>query len=210
MARFYDIHPIDPQPRLVSQVVSTIRDGGLVAYPTDSGYALGCALGNRDGLDRIRTIRHLDDKHHFTLVCADFSHLGQFVILSNANFRLVKSLTPGPYTFIMTATGEVPRRMMHPRKRTVGVRIPDSPLVRALLAELGEPLQSSTLIMPGETQAMDQGWEVKERLDHLVDAVVDSSLDGLGVGLSPTTVVDLSGDEPEVKRVGAGDVSRFG
>lgn len=208
MARYFDIHPVDPQPRLIAQVVDTVRDGGLVAYPTDSGYALGCALGNRDGLDRIRTIRHLDDKHHFTLVCSDFAQLGQFVILSNAAFRLVKSMTPGPYTFIMAATGEVPKRMLHPKKRTVGVRIPQSPLVRALIDALGEPLQSSTLIMPGETEAMAQGWQVKDRLDHLVDVVVDTEDDAMAL-VRPTTVIDLSGDEPVVARVGAGDVSRF-
>lgn len=209
MARFLDIHPQNPQPRLLAQVVDTIRTDGLIAYPTDSGYALGCALGNRDGLDRIRTIRRLDDKHHFTLVCSDFAQLGQFVDVSNAYFRLVRSLTPGPYTFILPATPEVPKRMLHPKKRTVGVRIPSNTFVHALLAELGEPLQSSTLIMPGQTDAMAQGWEVKETLDHLVDLVVESSLDGDGVGTEPTTVIDLSGDEPEVARVGAGDVSRF-
>lgn len=209
MARFLDIHPDNPQGRLIGQVVDTIRMGGLIAYPTDSGYALGCALGNREGLDRIRTIRHLDDKHHFTLVCADFSQLGHFVDVSNSYFRLVKAMTPGPFTFILPATPEVPRRMLHPKKRTVGVRIPSTPFVQALLADLGEPLLSSTLIMPGETEAMSMGWEVKESLDHLVDLVVESSHDGSGVGTEPTTVLDLSGDEPIVERQGSGDVSRF-
>ena len=209
MATYVDIHPVDPQPRLVTQVVGRLRDGELVAYPTDSGYALGCTLGNKDGLDRIRRIRHLDDRHHFTLVCADFAQLGQFVVLGNAAFRLIKSLTPGPYTFILQATSEVPRRMLHPKKKTVGVRIPGSALVNALLEELGEPLLSSTLILPGGTEAMGVGWEVKEELDHVVDMVIDSAPDGVGVSTEPTTVIDLSSGEPIVARVGAGDVSRF-
>lgn len=205
MARFLDIHPVDPQPRLVNQVVDTLRDGGLIAYPTDSGYALGCALGNRDGLDRIRTIRRLDDKHHFTLMCSDFAQLGQFVIVGNAAFRLVKSLTPGPYTFILPATKEVPRRMTQAKKRTVGVRIPEHVFVQNLLDALGEPLQTSTLILPGLDEAMSLGWEVKEELDHQVDVVVESG----DVGTEPTTVIDLSTGEPVVSREGAGDVSRF-
>lgn len=210
MAVYYDIHPVDPQPRLVSQVVGRIQEGELIAYPTDSGYALGCSLGNRDGLDRIRRIRHLDDKHHFTLVCSDFAQLGQFVVISNAYFRLVKSLTPGPYTFILPATQDVPRRMQHPKKKTVGVRIPGTPLVCALLDQLGEPLQSSTLILPEQSEAMGVGWEVAEALEHSVDAVIDSAPDGVGVSTEPTSVIDLSGPEPVVARAGAGDVSRFG
>lgn len=209
VARYFDIHPVDPQPRLIDQVVERLRAGELLAYPTDSGYALGCVLGNRDGLDRIRRIRMLDDHHHFTLVCSDFAQLGHFVVISNSSFRLIKSLTPGPYTFILPATDEVPKRMLHPKKKTVGVRIPGTPLVNALVQALGEPLQSSTLIMPGSTEAMGVGWEVAETLDHLVDMVVDSAPDGVGVSTEPTTVIDLSGDEPVVAREGAGDVSRF-
>ncbi len=205
MSQRLQVHPLNPQPRLIRQAAELIRKGGLVVYPTDSGYALGCALGNKSGLDRIRQIRGLGDKHHFTLVCSDFAQMGQFVYLSNSLFRLVKSLTPGPYTFIMPATKLVPQRMQHPRKRTVGVRIPDHELVRALIGELGEPLQSSTLILPGETSPMNAGWEVKEALDHAVDLVVEAG----EVGTEPTTVVDLSGDEPEVIRAGAGDVTRF-
>lgn len=209
MATYFDIHPVDPQARLIDQVVTRLREGELLAYPTDSGYALGCVLGNRDGLDRIRRIRHLDDKHHFTLVCSDFAQLGQFVVISNSDFRLIKSLTPGPYTFILPATGEVPRRMLHAKKKTVGVRIPGTPLVNALLDALGEPLQSSTLIMPGEVDAMGTGWEVADRLEHLVDMVIDSAPDGVGVATDPTTVINLSEGEPRVDREGAGDVSRF-
>lgn len=205
MARFVDIHPVDPQPRLLTQVADIIRDGGLIAYPTDSGYALGCSLGNKDGLDRIRRIRNLDDKHHFTLMCSDFSQLGHFVMVANTAFRLVKSLTPGPYTFILQATREVPRRMQHPKKRTVGARIPQHRFVQALLEELGEPLQTSTLILPGSDEAMSMGWEVKEELDHLVEAVVESG----EVSCEPTTVIDLSDGDPVVVREGAGDTSRF-
>ncbi|WP_328425962.1 MULTISPECIES: L-threonylcarbamoyladenylate synthase [unclassified Micromonospora] len=205
MARYYDVHPENPQPRVIRQVADLIRDGGLVAYPTDSCYALGTQLGNREGLDRIREIRHLDDRHHFTLVCSDFAQLGQFVQISNSVFRLVKASTPGSYTFILPATREVPRRMLHPRKRTVGVRVPRHTVTQALLAELGEPLVSSTLALPGEEEPMTQGWEIKERLDHLLDAVLDAG----DCGKDPTTVVDLSGPEPEILRQGAGDPSRF-
>lgn len=205
MARYYDVHPENPQPRVIGQVADLVRGGGLVAYPTDSCYALGCQLGNRDGLDRIRAIRHLDDRHHFTLVCRDFAQLGQFVQISNAVFRLVKASTPGSYTFILPATREVPRRMLHPRKRTVGVRVPRHTVTQALLAELGEPLVSSTLTLPGEDEPMTQGWEIKEQLDHQLDAVLDAG----ECGMEPTTVIDLSGPEPEILRRGAGDVSRF-
>ena len=205
MARYLDVHPVDPQPRTITQAVQLIRDGGLLAYPTDSGYALGCALGNQDGKDRIVRIRHLGDKHHFTLVCADFAQLGQLVLLDNAAFRAIKAVTPGPYTFILPATKEVPRRLAHPKKRTVGVRIPDHPFVRALLAELGEPLLSSTLILPGQTDPMTEGWLVREELDHQVDAVVDSG----ECGTDPTTVIDFSDGAAEVVRVGAGDPTPF-
>jgi len=190
---------------VIGQVVALLRDGGLIAYPTDSSYAIGCVPGNRDGADRIREIRHLDDKHHFTLVCRDFAQLGQYVQISNAIFRLVKSCTPGPYTFILPATREVPRRLQHPRKRTVGVRVTDHPVAQALLAELGEPLLSSTLLLPGDDEPMTQGWEIKERLDHQLAAVLDAG----ECGTEPTTVIDLSGDEQEIVRRGAGDPSRF-
>ncbi len=178
---------------------------GWSAYPTDSCYALGIQLGNQDGLDRIRQIRHLDDRHHFTLVCHDFAQLGQFVQISNSVFRLVKASIPGSYTFILPATREVPRRMLHPKKRTVGVRVPRHTVTQALLAELAEPLVSSTLVLPGDEEPMTQGWEIKERLDHQLDAVLDAG----DCGMEPTSVIDLSGPEPEILRRGAGDVSRF-
>lgn len=205
MARYYDVHPQNPQPRSIGQVVGLVREGGLIAYPTDSCFALGCSLGNRDGLERIRRIRKLDDKHHFTLVCAEFAQLGQFVHISNAVFRAVKASTPGSFTFILPATKEVPRQLLHPKKKTVGVRIPQHATTQALLAELGEPLLSSTLLLPGHDEPLTQGWEIKEELENQVDAVIDSG----DCGTEPTTVVDLSGDEPEIIRTGAGDPSRF-
>ncbi|MFI7589388.1 L-threonylcarbamoyladenylate synthase [Spongisporangium articulatum] len=205
MARYLDVHPDNPQPRAIAQTVDLIKDGGLVAYPTDSCYALGCRLANREGLRRIREIRRLDDKHHFTLVCSDFAQLGQFVIVSNAVFRAIKASTPGSYTFILPATKEVPKQLLHPKKNTVGVRIPDHTVTQALIAALGEPLLSSTLLLPGHEEPLTQGWEIKEELDNQVDAVLDSG----DCGVEPTTVVDLSGDEPVVVRVGAGDPSRF-
>lgn len=205
MARYFDVHPRDPQPRSINQVTALLQDDALIAYPTDSCYALGCRLDNPTGSERIRRIRSLDDKHHFTLVCADFAQLGQLVQLDNAAFRAIKAATPGPYTFILPATREVPRRLAHPKKRTVGVRIPDHPVVQALLRQLGEPLLSSTLTLPDADAPMTDGWQIKEELDLLVDAVVDAG----DCGTEPTTVVDWSEGYPEVVRVGAGDTARF-
>lgn len=205
MARYLDLHPDNPQPRLVAQIVEALRDDALIAYPTDSGYALGAQLGNRDGRDRIVRIRQLDDRHHFTLMCKDFAQLGRFVHIDNSAFRSIKAATPGPYTFILPATGEVPRRLMHPKKRTVGVRIPDHVVVCALLEELGEPILTSTLILPGEDDPRTLGWEIKEELDHQVDIVVEAG----ETSAEPTTVVDWSQGYPEVVRVGAGDPERF-
>lgn len=204
MARYLDIHPVNPQPRLIEQTVAILRDDGVIAYPTDSGYALGIQLGNRSGLDRMRAIRHLDDKHHFTLLCHDFAQMGPLVHLDNAVFRLVKAATPGPYTFILPSTSEVPRRLMAPKKRTVGVRIPDHVLAHALLETLGEPLISTTLLLPDETEPMTEGWRIKDELDQLLDAVIEGE-----AGSLPTTVVDLSSGAPEITRYGAGDPSRF-
>ncbi|AGL14253.1 L-threonylcarbamoyladenylate synthase [Actinoplanes sp. N902-109] len=205
MAKYFDVHPDNPQPRSISQVVGLLQDDGLIAYPTDSCYALGCRIGNARGLERIREIRQLGTGHHFTLVCHDFAQLGQYVQISNAVFRLVKAATPGSYTFILPATREVPRRLQHPRKKTVGVRIPEHTVTQALLAELGEPLLSSTLLLPGQPEPLTMGWEIKEELDHVVDAVLDSG----ECGTVPTTVVDLSEGTPEILRVGAGDPARF-
>lgn len=205
MARYFDVHPENPQKRAIGQVVDLIRDDGLIAYPTDSCFALGCQLGNREGIERIRAIRQLDDQHHFTLVCQDFAQLGQFVQISNAVFRSIKAATPGSYTFILPATKEVPRRLLHPKKKTVGVRIPDHVVAQALVKELGEPLLSSTLLLPDEEEPMTQGWEIKELLDHAIDAVIDSG----DCGTEPTTVIDFSEDFPQVVRVGAGDPTPF-
>ncbi len=205
MARYLDLHPADPQPRLIAQAAEIVRAGGVIAYPTDSCYALGCQLGNVDGITRIRSIRQLDERHHLTLVCRDFAQLGQFARVGNQVFREVKAATPGSYTFILPATREVPRRLQHPGKKTVGVRIPRHVVAQALLAELGAPLVSSTLLLPGEDEPMTQGWEIAHRLGDSVDAVIDSG----DCGTEPTTVVDLSQDLPEILRHGAGDPSRF-
>jgi tRNA threonylcarbamoyl adenosine modification protein (Sua5/YciO/YrdC/YwlC family) len=205
VARYIDVHPDNPQPRLITQIADAVRDDALIAYPTDSGYALGSRLDNRDGRDRILRIRDLDDKHHFTLMCSDFAQLGQFVHVNNHAFRAIRASTPGPYTFILPATGEVPRRLMHPKKRTVGVRIPDHAVTQALLRELGEPMLTSSLILPGETEPRTQGWEIKEELDHVVELVVEAG----DTPSEPTTVLDWSEDAPEVVRRGAGDPGRF-
>ena len=205
MARYLDVHPQDPQQRAIAQTVALLRDDALIAYPTDSCYALGFSLDSATGADRVRSLRRLDDRHHFTLVCSDFAQLGQFVQLDNAAFRAIKAATPGPYTFILTATKEVPKRLSHVRKRTVGVRIPDHPVVRALLRELGTPLVSSTLLLPGDAEPMTDGWSIKEALDTQVDVVLDAG----DCGTVPTTVVDWSSGAPEVLRVGAGDPARF-
>jgi tRNA threonylcarbamoyl adenosine modification protein (Sua5/YciO/YrdC/YwlC family) len=205
MAKYFDVHPVDPQPRAIAQAVQILRDGGLIAYPTDSCFALGCSLDNPEGKDRILRIRGLDERHHFTLVCADFAQLGQLAQLDNAVFRAVKAHTPGPYTFILPATREVPRRLLHPKKRTVGVRIPDHPVVRELLRAMGEPILSSTLMLAGDDEPMTDGWQIKDRLDHVIDAVIDSG----ECGLEPTTVVDYSDGYPEIARVGAGDPADF-
>ncbi|TSD65095.1 L-threonylcarbamoyladenylate synthase [Aeromicrobium piscarium] len=206
MARFIDIHPVNPQQRSVDQAVAVLVDGGLIAYPTDSGYALGAQLGNAEALDRIRSIRDLDSKHHFTLVCRDFSQLGQMVHVDNAVFRAVKAATPGSYTFILPATREVPRRLLQAKKKTVGVRIPDHRISLALVEALGEPLLSTTLILPGQENAMTAAWEINEELDGRVDAIIDAGED---VPAEPTTVVDLSEGVAEVVRVGAGDPTPF-
>lgn len=204
-AKYLDIHPEDPQPRLIQQAVAVLEDGGLIAYPTDSCYALGCTLGNSEGLERIRRIRQVGKDHHFTLVCADFSQLGQFVLVSNPTFRLVKNATPGPYTFILPATREVPRKMAHPKKHTVGVRIPDHRVAHALVEALGEPIVSSTLLLPEQEEPPTEGWVVQDLLGEQVEAIIDSG----EVGTEPTTVIDLAGDELVIAREGAGDIDRF-
>jgi tRNA threonylcarbamoyl adenosine modification protein (Sua5/YciO/YrdC/YwlC family) len=205
MARYFDIHPANPQRRAIVQVADIVREGGVIAYPTDSCYALGCQLGNKEGIERIRAIRRLDERHHLTLVCQDFAQLGQFVHVPNRVFRAIKAATPGSYTFILAATKEVPRRLQHPGKKTIGVRIPDHLVTQALLAELGEPLVSTTLLLPGAGDPLTQGWAINEQLGDAVDAVIDSG----DCGTEPTTVIDFSSGEPEIVRRGAGDPSDF-
>jgi tRNA threonylcarbamoyl adenosine modification protein (Sua5/YciO/YrdC/YwlC family) len=205
MARYFDVHPASPQPRAIAQIAGIVRAGGVIAYPTDSCYALGCQLGNKDGTTRIRSIRQLDDRHHLTLVCRDFAQLGQFVHVTNRVFRAVKAATPGSYTFILPAAQGVPRRLQHPGKKTVGVRIPRHVVAQALLAELGEPLVSSTLLLPGQEDPLTEGWEINEEIGAALDAVIDCG----DCGTEPTTVIDFSGDEPEILRRGAGDTAGF-
>lgn len=205
MARYFDVHPDNPQPRALGQVANLLREGGLVAYPTDSGYALGCLLGSRSGLDRIRELRQLDAKHNFTLVCSEFAQLGHYVQMSNDVFRAIKAATPGGYTFILKATREAPKVMLQPKRKTVGVRLPAHVTALALLHELGEPLMSSTLLLPGQTDPMSDGWTVNDEIGQFLDAVLDSG----DCGTEPTSVIDLSGDEIEIVRRGSGDVSLF-
>lgn len=205
MAKYLDIHPVDPQPRLIRQAVDAIRAGGLIAYPTDCCYALGAHIGDQNAKDRIIQIRRLDSRHHFTLVCSSFAQLGQLVKLDNNVFRAVKAATPGKYTFILPATREVPRRLLHPKKHTVGVRLPDHRVTHALLSELGEPLLSSTLLMPGEEDPPTTGWQIKEELDPFIDTVIDAG----DCGSEPTTVVDFSSVVAVIDRYGAGDPSPF-
>ena len=203
MSRYIELHPVNPQIRLVEKVVDTLRDGGLVAYPTDSGYALACAPGNKEGLDRIRTIRQLDGKHNFTFVCADFAQVGPLAIVGNNAFRLIKRLTPGPWTFILKGTKDVPRMTLNPKKHTLGVRIPDHAITQSLVAEFGAPILSSTFIRPGQEEPETNGWEIEESLGHLIDVVIEGPV---GQG-EPTSVIDLTDDVPEVLREGAGDIS---
>lgn len=201
MTAYIDIHPDNPQPRLVQRVAEIIRDGGVIAYPTDSGYALGTKLGNKAGISRIQEIRQLDKHHNFTLICRDFKQLGQLVLVDNQAFRLINKLTPGPFTFIMTGDRQVPRVMLNPKKKTLGARIPDHVLCRAIVDELGEPLLSSTLIMPGKDTAEIYGWEINDEIGHLLDAVIEGPV----TEPKPTTVIDLTADMPILLREGAGD-----
>lgn len=205
MSQFFTIHPTNPQPRLIKQAADLVRNGAVIAYPTDSCYALGCHLGDKEAVARIRQIRGVDDKHHMTMVCRDLSELARYARVDNVQFRLLKNNTPGSYTFILDATKEVPKRLQHPKRSTIGVRIPDHPVALALLEELGEPLISSTLILPNEEFAMNDAEQIRDLLQHQIDLVVD----GGAVGLDATTVIDLTKDTPVVIRFGKGDVSPF-
>ena len=203
MSRYIELHPVNPQARLVDKVVAVLRDGGLIAYPTDSGYALACAPGNKEGLDRIRAIRRLDSKHNFTFVCASFAQVGPVAIVGNNAFRLIKRLTPGPWTFILKGTKDVPRMTLNPKKHTLGVRIPDHAITQALVAGFDAPILSSTFIRPGRNEPESSGWEIEDALGHLVDVVIEGPVGST----EPTTVVDLTDDAPEVMREGSGDIA---
>jgi tRNA threonylcarbamoyl adenosine modification protein (Sua5/YciO/YrdC/YwlC family) len=205
MAQFFSVHPDNPQPRLIRQTAEIVRHGGIIVYPTDSCYALGCHLGDKKALERMRAIREVGPGHHFALVCRDLAEIGIYARVDNQQFRLLKATTPGTYTFILQATREVPRRLQHPRRKTIGLRIPDHKVVRALLAELGEPLLSSTLLLPGEEEPLNDPQEIRRRLEHQVDLI----LDGGSCGIEPTTVVNLTGEAPVITRAGKGSVMPF-
>lgn len=202
MAQFFEIHPDNPQKRLIQQAVSIIDKGGLVIYPTDSSYALGCHIGDKAAMERIERIRRLDNKHHFTLVCSDLSEIGTYAKVSNSDYRLMKTLTPGPYTFLLKATSEVPRRLMNPKRKTIGVRVPDNNIVHSLLEQLGQPIMSSTLIPAGSQEAMDDAEEIRRQYEHEVDLVIDGGF----CGIEPSTVINLIDSIPEVVRYGKGSV----
>ena len=206
MSLFLSIHPENPQPRLIKQAVEAIRKGGVMAYPTDSCYALGCHLGDKAAVDRIREIRQVDDRHHLTLMVRDLSEIAQYARVDNVQYRLLKATTPGSYTFILEGTKELPRRVLHPKRKTIGLRVPDHPVVLALLQELDEPLLTTTLILPGDDAPLTEGWEIRDRLDDLVDLI----LDGGPCGTEPTTVVDLTGSAPVLIRSGRGRTDPFG
>ena len=205
MAKLIEIHPRDPQPRRVKAIVDIIHNGGLIAYPTDSSYAFGCHIGDKKAIDRIRRIRRTDKKHNFTLVCADLSEISVYARVDNWAYRLLKSMTPGPYTFVLPASREVPKRLQHPKRRTIGLRVPDHRLVQVMLAELGEPIMSSTLSLPGESMPLTDPLEIEERIGHQIEAIIDAG----PAGIEPTTVLDLSGGSVEILRAGRGDVSQF-
>ena len=205
MALLLTIHPVNPQPRLIRQAIAAMRDGSVVVYPTDSSYALGCWIGDKEAMERIRRIRHADKEHNFTLVCRDLSEIAHYARVDNRQYRTLKASTPGPYTFILEATREVPKRLQNPKRRTIGIRVPDNAIVRMLLAELGEPIMSSTLLLPGDDAPLTDALEIRERLQREVDLVIDG---GPG-GILPSSVIDLTGEAPVVVRRGKGDVSAF-
>ncbi len=205
MAQFFQIHPENPQHRLILQAADIIRKGGIVVYPTDSAYALGCHIGDKDALERIRTLRKLDKNHNFTLMCRDLSEIAAYARVDNQVFRLIKNHTPGAYTFILEATADVPRRLMHPKRKTIGLRVPDNAIALALLEELGEPLMTSSLLLPGDELPMTDPYDIRDTLEHHVELVIDGGY----CGLEPTTVIDLTGNAPELIRQGKGDFSSF-
>ena len=206
MSQFFAIHSTHPEARLIKRAVDIVRKGGVIAYPTDSCYAIGCHIGDKHAMERMRRIRGVDERHHFTLMCRDLSDIGIFAKVDNAQYRLLKAYTPGTYTFILGATRELPRRLAHPKRATVGVRVPEHPVTRALLTELDEPLLSSTLMLPGEAEPLNDAETIRKKLEHQLDLI----LDGGACGVEPTTVIDLSGDAPILVRRGKGDITPFG
>ena len=206
MSQFFAIHSTHPEARLIKRAVDIVRKGGVIAYPTDSCYAIGCHIGDKHAMERMRRIRGVDERHHFTLMCRDLSDIGIFAKVDNAQYRLLKAYTPGTYTFILGATRELPRRLAHPKRATVGVRVPEHPVTRALLTELDEPLLSSTLMLPGEGEPLNDADTIRKKLEHQLDLI----LDGGACGVEPTTVIDLSGDAPTLVRRGKGDITPFG
>ncbi len=205
MSQFFSIHPTHPQARLIKRAAEIMRNGGLIAYPTDSCYALGCHVGDAKALDRLRKLRGFDEKHHLTLMCRDLSEVATYAIVDDARYRLLKAATPGSYTFILRATREVPRRLLHPKRRTIGVRVPEHPVAHALLAELDEPVLSSTLLLPGERLPLSDASEIRSRLEHSLELVIDAG----SCGVEPSTVIDLTGDDPVVLRQGKGSLAPF-
>lgn len=205
MSQYFSIHPDNPQQRLVGQVADIVRRGGVVVYPTDSVYALGCHIGDKQALDRIRNIRRVDKNHNFTLLCRDLSELASYARVDNRVFRVLKANTPGPFTFILPASSEVPKRLMHPKRKTVGIRVPDSAIAQALLNELGEPMMTVTLIMPDDEYPLTDPYDIRQSLETQVDAIIDGGY----CGLEPTTVVDMTGDQPEMRRQGMGDFAQI-
>jgi tRNA threonylcarbamoyl adenosine modification protein (Sua5/YciO/YrdC/YwlC family) len=203
VAKLIEVHPTDPQPRRVKAIADIMREGGLVAYPTDSSYAFGCHIGDKRAIDRIHRVRRTSKKHNFTLVCRDLSEISVYARVDNWAYRLIKSMTPGPYTFVLPATRELPKRLQNPKRRTIGMRVPDHPLVRAVLDELGEPIMSSTLALAGDDMPLTDPAEIEERIGHEIDAIVDAG----ATGIEPTSVLDLTSGVVEVLRVGRGDVS---
>ena len=205
MSQFFQIHPENPQARLINHAVDIVRGGGVIVYPTDSAYALGCHIGDKTALDRIRRIRRLDKDHNFTLVCRDLSELAAYARVDNTAYRRLRNNSPGPYTFILEATSEVPRRLKHPKRKTIGLRVPDNVIARDLLGALGEPIMSVTLIMPGDEYPLIDPYDIRETLEHEVDLVIDGGF----CGMEPTTVIDLSGEAPQLVREGKGDAAPF-
>ncbi|MGP1679534.1 MAG: L-threonylcarbamoyladenylate synthase [Burkholderiales bacterium] len=206
MSQYFAVHPTHPQPRLIAQAAAIIRAGGVIAYPTDSCYAIGCQIGDKEAMQRLRNIRKIDDKHHLTLMCRDLSQIATYAQVDNVQYRLLRKLTPGSYTFILRASREVPRRLLHPRRKTIGMRVPEHAVAQALLAALGEPLLSATLSLPGDAQPLNDAEEIRARLEHALDLVLDAG----SCGIEPTTMVDLTGAAPEFLRQGKGSLEPFG